>query len=582
VSLVQARQVSEGLYPHQVEGLAFLLGRKRSILADDMGLGKTRQSILALTHADHGGPYLVICPASVKLNWQREIAMVLPEAKTHIVGPAPPPEPGFGGWVILNYDILGKHLEALLTHNWVGIAFDEAHYLKNHRSQRSRFARTLVDRTVGDPVVHALTGTPLTNRPRDLFPLLQLVDHPLGRSFMSFSRRYCDGGRNDYGHWVADGASHVDELSVQLHGTMLRRHKDDVLDLPPKVRTWIDVELPERTRDALNRDVMQFLDPRIEPQRTERGFRKGMGRLMSTRKTVGLAKSRYTKEYVEGAIEQGEKILVFSGFPNVLERLEKHFGAASVLLTGEVPVPQRQGIVDRFQNDESVRVYLGQIHAGGTGVNLTAARQVVFNDLDWTPANHWQAEDRAYRIGQTGSVNVTYMIARGTVEEFVRGVFDRKSRIVDDVVDGRSLGGSMDADVMDELRQILQALDTDFARLRSQDTSPEQMMTSLRAATTRYLQDAAGNLSQQARRVLAPISEAAIQALADVLTGPDQTTVRVTSSRDAKIHYTVDVLGADVTCDCKGFTYRGACTHARKVKAAIVDKLPLPEGYEKV
>jgi hypothetical protein len=140
----------------------------------------------------------------------------------------------------------------------------------------------------------------------------------------------------------------------------------------------------------------------------------------------------------------------------------------------------------------------------------------------------------------------------------------------------------MDADVMDELRQILQALDTDFARLRSQDTSPEQMMTSLRAATTRYLQDAAGNLSQQAQRALVPISEAAIQALADVLSGPDQTTVRVTSSRDPKIRYTVDVLGADVTCDCKGFTYRGACTHARTVKEAIVEKRPFPAGYEKV
>ncbi len=577
-----ARHVSDGLYPHQVEGLTFLLGRKRSILADDMGLGKTRQSILALSHACSDGPYLVVCPASVKLNWQREIDMVLPDAATHVVGPEPPPATGYGGWVILNYDILGKHLGALLEHQWVGIVFDEAHYLKNHRSQRSRFARTLVDRAAADPLVHALTGTPLTNRPRDLFPLLQLVDHPLGKSFMSFSRRYCDGSRNDYGHWVADGASNVEELSVQLHGIMLRRHKDDVLDLPPKMRTWIDVELPDRTRNALNRDVMQFLDPTIEPERTERGFRTGIGRLAATRKTVGLAKSRHTQEYVEGAIEQGEKVLVFSGFPKVLQKLEKHFGSASVLLTGEVPVPQRQGIVDRFQNDDSVRLYLGQIHAGGTGVNLTAARQVVFNDIDWTPANHWQAEDRAYRIGQTGSVNVTYMIARGTVEEFVRGVFERKARIVDDVVEGRSLGGSMDTDVMDELRHIMQSLDADFARLRATDTSQEEIMACLRSATATYLENSAPALSDRARESLVPISEAAIQALADVLGGPDRATVRVTSSRDPKIRYTVDVLGADVTCDCKGFSYRGACTHARTVKEAMVSGQPFPDGYEAI
>ncbi|MEE3337395.1 MAG: DEAD/DEAH box helicase [Candidatus Latescibacterota bacterium] len=582
MSLDTARRISDGLFPHQVEGLTFLLGRQRSILADDMGLGKTRQSILALTHACDQGPYLIICPASVKLNWQREIEMVLPEAPTHVVGPTAPPESGYAGWVILNYDILGKHLDALLEHGWAGIVFDEAHYLKNHRSQRSRFSRTLIDRNEGEPYVHALTGTPLTNRPRDLFPLLQLVDHPLGRSFMSFSRRYCEGARNDYGHWVADGASNVEELSVQLHGIMLRRRKDDVLDLPPKMRTWIDVDLPERTRNALNRDVMQFLDPTIEPERTSRGFRTGMGRLASTRKAVGLAKARHTQEFVEGAVEQGEKVLVFSGFPKVLEKLEKHFGDSSVLLTGEVPVPLRQGIVDRFQNDDDVRVYLGQIHAGGTGVNLTAARQVVFNDVDWTPANHWQAEDRAYRIGQTGSVNVTYVVARGTVEEFVRGVFERKARIVDDVVEGCSLGSSMDTDVMEELRGMLQMLDADFARLRADNTSQEEVMRTLREATAHYMQDTGPTLSPQARESMPPISEAAIQALADVLGGPDRATVRVTSSRDPKVRYTVDILGADVTCDCKGFSYRGACTHARTVKEAAVDGRTLPEGYEKV
>ena len=581
-SLDRARQISEGLYPHQVEGLTFLLGRQRSILADDMGLGKTRQSILALTHARPEGPYLVICPASVKLNWQREILMVLPDAGTQVVGPAPPPAVGYAGWVILNYDILGKHLDDLLTHTWAGIVFDEVHYLKNHRTQRSRFSRALVDGTAADPVIHALTGTPLTNRPRDLFPLLQLVQHPLGRSFMSFSRRYCAGARNDYGHWVADGVSNVEELSVQLHGIMLRRRKADVLDLPPKLRTWIDTDLPEKTRDALNRDVLQFLDPEIEPERTERGFRTGMGRLAATRKTVGLAKCRHTIEYVQGAVDQGEKILVFSCFPKVLERMEKHFGDISVLLTGETPVPERQGIVDHFQNDEAVRIYLGQIHAGGTGVNLTAARQVVFNDLDWTPANHWQAEDRAYRIGQTGAVNVTYMVARGTVEEFVRGVFERKATIVDDVVEGRSLGASMDTDVMEELRHMLQRLDTDFTRLRSADVSQDQIMASLRTATTKYWEESAPTLTTQTRTRLVPISEAAIQALADVLGGPDRATVRVTSSRDPKVRYTVDVLGADVTCDCKGFSYRGACTHARTVKEAMVAGSDLPKGFEHV
>ena len=150
-SLARAREISRTLFPHQVEGLAFLLGRRRSILADDMGLGKTRQSILGLTEAANEGPYLVVCPASVKRNWVREILMVLPEAETHISGPAPVPEPGFRGWVVLNYDILHRQVDALLAHDWKALVFDEAHYLKNHRSIRSRTATRIVAEAAGDP-----------------------------------------------------------------------------------------------------------------------------------------------------------------------------------------------------------------------------------------------------------------------------------------------------------------------------------------------------------------------------------------------------------------------------------------------
>ena len=121
-SLGRAKEISRSLYPHQVEGLAFLLGRRRSILADDMGLGKTRQSILGLTEATGEGPYLIVCPASVKRNWVREILMVLPQAQTQIAGPEPVPGPGYRGWVILNYDILHRQVDALLARvEWTGL-----------------------------------------------------------------------------------------------------------------------------------------------------------------------------------------------------------------------------------------------------------------------------------------------------------------------------------------------------------------------------------------------------------------------------------------------------------------------------
>jgi SNF2 family DNA or RNA helicase len=210
----RAKRLADGLFPHQVEGIAFLLRRRRAILADDMGLGKTRQAIIAMHVAEPGGPYLVVCPASVKHNWQREIATALPNASVQIIAGKSDNTPLDAEWTIVNYDILSAHADRLADVQWRGIVFDEAHYIKNHQSQRSRQARTLVS-AADDPVIYALTGTPLTNRPRDLFPLLQLCGHALGRSFLSFAKRYCDARRNDYG-WETDGASNLDELAVQL------------------------------------------------------------------------------------------------------------------------------------------------------------------------------------------------------------------------------------------------------------------------------------------------------------------------------------------------------------------------------
>src|SRR5687767_5592936 len=254
----RAEAIAAGLFAHQVEGVAFLLGRRRAILADDMGLGKTRQSIVALTEATPNGPYLVICPASVKQNWRREILIALPDAEVSIVGAEPVPARGWTGWVIVNYDLLGRHEAALAALPWTGIVFDEAHYLKNHTSKRSRIGRKLAEAAGPDVIVHALTGTPLTNRPRDLFPLLQLTRHAMAKSFLSFAKRYCAAEHNGYG-WVTDGASNLEELRTELHGLMLRRTKDEVLDLPPKVRTWLEVEVPEGTGRRESRKVLELL-----------------------------------------------------------------------------------------------------------------------------------------------------------------------------------------------------------------------------------------------------------------------------------------------------------------------------------
>ncbi len=587
-NLTRAEEIAKGLYPHQIDGIAFLLGRRRALLADDMGLGKTRQSVLAMVEAEAEGPYLVICPASVKRNWVREIQLVLPTADPAIVGPAPLPSTDFQDWVIINYEILGKHMEGLLTFEWKGVVFDEAHYLKNHQSQRSRNAAKLVKAIQHEPIVHALTGTPMTNRPRDLFPLLRLMAHPLGKSFLSFAKRYCDAYQGDFG-LVADGASNIEELTVQLHGVMLRRTKNEVLDLPPKVRTWLDVELHPYAIQHFNNAVREFLtkfdapEPidttEAEPEHSER--RRAVGRLTTARRKLAFAKCRHTIKFVENALEQGEKVILFTTFLNTLERFHKHFGDRAVYVFGEVPAEERQNRVDQFQNDESVRLFVANMHVAGVGINLTAGRQVVFNDLDWVPANHWQAEDRAYRIGQTGTVNVTYMIARGTVDEFVKTVLETKAALMDALVEGKLLipseDGALQPDVLSELKRMMNALSVHAAEVEE-----TELLDVLQKASDVYLKENASHLQEATRAQLRPYSEEAIRTLAQVLTGPERGIYHAESSSKKGKFYRLEVVGVDITCDCPGFTHRGSCRHVRPLKSALVSGNPLPKGYKQV
>src|SRR5688572_26298191 len=461
--------LADGLFPHQIEGVAFLLGRRRAILADDMGLGKTRQAIVSLRHLTPGGPRLVVCPASVKRNWAREIAVVAPDSPVLIIEGSAPIAPT-GEWVIVNYDILGRHMDALERVRWAALVFDEAHYLKNHTSTRSKHARQLTATTaaaVPGLAVQLLTGTPLTSRPRDLFVLLQLAAHPLGRSFLAFAKRYCAAEKGEYG-WKTGGASNIEELTVQLHGVMLRRTKDDVLALPPKLRTWIPVEVPPGTGSRAIKKVFELLAGKHQRPAAPREIElKKRGKLLAflveARQALAFAKTTATLDFVRGAIDQGEKVIVFSCFDDPIQKLARELGSTAVVVTGKTPAAARQPIVDRFQSDGEVRVLVANIIAGGTGLNLTAATQVVFNDLDWVPTNHWQAEDRAYRIGQTRTVNVTYFVARNTIDDFVQAVLETKATLVNAIVDGGALAPGSGGDVLDELQRVLHSLPADAA-----------------------------------------------------------------------------------------------------------------------
>jgi SWI/SNF-related matrix-associated actin-dependent regulator 1 of chromatin subfamily A len=369
---------SYALYPHQVEGVEFLARRGRAILGDDMGLGKTRQAIIALKESAPSGVFLIICPASLKLNWAREIRLVDPDARIEVLGVSgyehPQPQ-----WVIVNYDLLARNAERLRTVPWTGVALDEAHFIKN-ASQRSSQAMKILGVSddkradvAGPRLVLLLTGTPMPNRPRDLFNLLRAVGHPSARSFISFARQYCGAYRNDYG-WVTDGASNLGELNLLLKEVMLRRKKDEVLDLPPKIRSWVPVQI---TGDAAWNANEGFLNWFLGSDASRPNDTEFLARITKLRLALHKAKHAACAERIKDVVASGQKVLVFTSYTEGITRHKKTLGDQAVTITGADNAKQRMAAMDAFQKDPSVTVALCNLIAGG--VAQSSARDQIIH-----------------------------------------------------------------------------------------------------------------------------------------------------------------------------------------------------------
>ena len=442
-------------YDYQKEGIAYAVEKKRCILGDEQGLGKTIEAIGLLT-ATRAFPALVVCPASLKINWQRELR------KFGGINSVILDDKNRANWqmywtlknrydrpvaevFIVNYESLRKFFvqrvrrEGRFTLKSVDfdprkdmfrtIIIDESHKCKNSSTQQAKFVQGIAQ---GKEYILELTGTPVVNNNVDLIQQLNIMNRmeDFG-GYTKFMARYCAGEHK---------SSHLKELNYLLRkNCFVRRLKKDVLtQLPDKTRSFLvtDIDNMKEYKDA-EKDIVKYLvkyqnadDEKI--QRTIRG---------AIMVKMGLLKQISARGKVKGAIdiihnivdgEDGQKLIVFCYLKEVVQVLKQEFRGA-VTVTGDDSQAAKQYAVDRFQNDENVKLIILNYKSGGVGLTLTAASNVLFCEFPWTAADCVQAEDRAHRNGQKNAVNCVYLLGKNTIDEYMYELIQTKKTISDGV-----------------------------------------------------------------------------------------------------------------------------------------------------
>jgi len=419
---------------HQKIAIEKLVGSKKFILADDMGLGKTTAAIIALLETNVK-KILIICPASLKLNWEREIKNYSDRSVYICEGKNFSTEHDI---VIINYDIVknfydlkDKENSPITKGNFDLIIMDEAHYVANPQSLRTKLINSFVK---SSEYLWLLTGTPMTNRPINYYNLLNLIESPVAQNWMAYVIRYCQGYQFKAGNrkvWNVNGASNLEELRDRTSRQVLRRLKEDVLDLPEKIITPIYLRLKSKKYEELMGEYYEWYNKNPDESKS---LTVQFNKLMKVRQSIAEGKVPNTIELIENILEQGKKVIVFTNFTDTLQQIHSHFGKKSVYLDGTCSKAQRQYAVDQFQENEKISVFVGNIQAAGVGITLTAGEAVIFNDLSFVPAHHQQAEDRAYRYGQKNCVSVYYPIFDNTIEGVIYDMLINKKNIIDTVM----------------------------------------------------------------------------------------------------------------------------------------------------
>lgn len=434
---------------HQIEAIEKLSSHDKYILADDMGLGKTTSTVIAALESG-AERVLIVCPASLKINWKREIENYTDKTISIIEGK----KWESADFVIINYDILknfhdlkNKEESIIMQEGFDLVVVDEAHYIQNVQAKRTKLINDIIN-NIGK--VWLLTGTPMTSRPINYYNLLSLVESPVAYNWMAYVIRYCEGYQFNVGNrkvWNVNGASNLLELRDRTKTHVLRRLKEDILDLPEKIITPVYLNLKSKEYESLMGEYYDW----IEDDREKKSLTVQFSMLMKVRQVIAENKIKETCEIVENIIEQGKKVIVFTNFTDTLNRIVEHFGKKAVKLDGTMSKSARQNSVDQFQENDKIKVFVGNLKAAGVGITLTEAEAVVMNDLSFVPSDHSQAEDRAYRYGQKSNVSVFYPIFENTIEGIIYDILSQKKNVFETVMGDNEGKGDVMEQIINEI-----------------------------------------------------------------------------------------------------------------------------------
>lgn len=434
------------LFKYQQEAVEYIHAAGGSLLlADETGVGKTATAVTYC--ADNRLRTLVVCPASLKRQWQRECQRFAPGCTAIILGEDSIPPIG-EGFVITNYDQLGKWVDWL--EDFDAVILDEAHLIKTYvpgkngkKHKDSSLRAHLVHTLLGDiPHKLLLTGTAIKSRPGELWSLLHFLDpyrwpdpwkYGYKMGYVTEREVYIPGGKGKTKKVKAlDGVGDTRKINADIQDVYLRRTKHEVRhDMPPKLRSTLTLDLPPQAAHEYRRLEREWLSLNMQGSH--------LAALSELRHRCAEWKVDALDEFITGLVNEGQKVVLFSSFHSPLDRIEAIWGQGVVRLDGTKTQKQRDAAVFEFMEGDAP-IFALQTQAGGVGLNLNhpACSTVVFLDLPWTPADVLQCEDRIWRINNANSITSVRAVFAGTVEEHVLDLITRKEGVLAQVLEGRS------------------------------------------------------------------------------------------------------------------------------------------------